>query len=45
MEVIGYQALIKLRQNAIRELKKYKGKLIEIPYTKGIDLLFYQWSK
>tara|TARA_B100001029_G_scaffold177636_1_gene182672 strand:+ start:992 stop:2299 length:1308 start_codon:yes stop_codon:yes gene_type:complete len=28
---------LKLRQNAIRELKKYKGKLIEIPYTKGVS--------
>lgn len=28
---------VKLKQNALKELKKYGGKLIEIPYTKGVS--------
>ena len=28
---------LKLRKNVIKELKKYGGKLVEIPYTKGVS--------
>ena len=36
---------LRLRKNVIRELKKYGGKLVEIPYTKVFLPLLFQWKK
>ena len=33
--IIG--SMSSVRKNVIKELKKYGGKLIEIPYTKGVS--------
>lgn len=32
-----YGQMTRIRQNTIKELKKYGGKLIEVPYTKGVS--------
>ena len=37
MEMTGNTVFKKIRNDVIKELKKWNGKLVEFPYTKGIS--------
>ena len=41
MAMIEPSYMKEFRKNCIKELKSYGGKLIEIPYTKGVSLAAY----